>query len=84
MLLAVEVMSPGSVHEDTVSKPAQYAAAGIVHYWRFDPQDHASLHIYRLLPSLSTYVERDTVTGNQIARVTEPFPVEFAPADLLQ
>ncbi|HWG95200.1 MAG TPA: Uma2 family endonuclease, partial [Mycobacteriales bacterium] len=37
VLLAVEVMSPTSVTTDRVTKPAQYAAAGIPHYWRLEP-----------------------------------------------
>lgn len=34
VVLAVEVMSPGSVSNDRVAKPALYAAAGIPHVWR--------------------------------------------------
>ena len=37
VLLAVEVMSPSSVSTDRVAKPAQYAAAGIPHFWRVEP-----------------------------------------------
>lgn len=33
-LLAVEIVSESSVANDTVAKPAQYAAAGIPYYWR--------------------------------------------------
>jgi Uma2 family endonuclease len=33
-LLVVEVMSPGSVTTDQHDKPAEYAAAGITHFWR--------------------------------------------------
>lgn len=36
-LLAVEVMSPTSRGRDRVSRPAQYAAAGIPHFWRYEP-----------------------------------------------
>jgi Uma2 family endonuclease len=31
-----EVESPSSLTEDRVTKPAQYAAAGIRHYWRIE------------------------------------------------
>lgn len=37
VLLAVEVMSPSSIANDRVAKPAQYAAAGIPHFWRIEP-----------------------------------------------
>ena len=36
VLLAVEVMSPSSVANDRVTKPAQYAAAGIPYFWRLE------------------------------------------------
>src|SRR5260370_10661488 len=36
-VLVVEVMSPGSVTTDQTDKPAEYAAAGIASYWRFEP-----------------------------------------------
>jgi Uma2 family endonuclease len=38
--LVVEVMSPGSVTTDQTDKPAEYAAARILHYWRLE-QDPA-------------------------------------------
>lgn len=37
VLLAVEVMSPGSIATDRIAKPAQYAAAGIAYFWRIEP-----------------------------------------------
>lgn len=39
VLLAVEVVSPSSRTDDRLVKPAQYAAAGIAHYWRLEPAD---------------------------------------------
>jgi Uma2 family endonuclease len=36
VLLAVEVMSPSSVTDDRLTKPAQYARAGVPHYWRLE------------------------------------------------
>ena len=36
VLLAVEVVSAGSVTTDRVTKPAEYAQAGIPHFWRVD------------------------------------------------
>jgi Uma2 family endonuclease len=38
VLLAVEVMSPSSVANDRVAKPAQYAAAGIPYFWRIEQE----------------------------------------------
>lgn len=39
-LLVVEVMSPGSVTTDQTDKPAEYAAAGIRHFWRIENVDY--------------------------------------------
>jgi Uma2 family endonuclease len=33
VLLAVEIESPSSLTADRITKPAQYAALGIAHYW---------------------------------------------------
>jgi len=38
VLLAVEVVSPGSVTTDRITKPAQYAAAGIANFWRVETE----------------------------------------------
>jgi Uma2 family endonuclease len=35
-LLVVEVMSPDSVTTDQIDKPAEYAAFGILHFWRVE------------------------------------------------
>ncbi|MFF5174285.1 Uma2 family endonuclease [Micromonospora sp. NPDC000089] len=43
VLLAVEVVSPGTRRRDRLEKPADYADAGIPHYWRIE-QD--PLHVY--------------------------------------
>ena len=34
--LAIEVVAPDSVTADRLHKPAEYAAAGIAHYWRVE------------------------------------------------
>jgi Uma2 family endonuclease len=41
--LVVEVVSPGTRKRDRLEKPAEYAAAGIPHYWRIE---QGPLHIY--------------------------------------
>lgn len=38
VLLAVEIVSPGSRKQDRVLKPAVLAEAGIPHFWRIEPQ----------------------------------------------
>ncbi len=39
VLLAVEVISPGSRRADQVTKRSEYADAGLEHYWIVDPVD---------------------------------------------
>jgi Uma2 family endonuclease len=41
--LVVEVVSPGTTRRDGLEKPAEYAAAGIPHYWRIE---QGPLHIF--------------------------------------
>lgn len=78
VLLAVEVMSPASVSTDRVAKPAQYAAAGIPHFWRLE-LDPLLLVVHRLLEA--SY----EVTGRYDDEVvlTEPVEVSFRMATLL-
>lgn len=38
-LIVVEVLSPGTMNEDTVRKSTEYLAAGIGQYWLVDPQN---------------------------------------------
>jgi Uma2 family endonuclease len=77
VLLAVEVMSPSSVSNDRVSKPAQYAAAGIPHFWRLEPGP--VLCTYALAGSV--YRETGRFTGDVL--LEEPVPLRFDLAALL-
>ncbi|MEU3453786.1 Uma2 family endonuclease [Micromonospora sp. NPDC006766] len=43
VVLAVEVVSPGTRRRDRLEKPADYADAGIPHYWRIEQNP---LHVY--------------------------------------
>jgi Uma2 family endonuclease len=78
VLLAVEVMSRSSVTDDRLVKPAQYAAAGIPHYWRIEPA----------VPVLVTYAlagdaYRETGRHSDEVDLREPVAVRFRLADLL-
>lgn len=48
VLLAVEVVSPGSYTTDRKHKPIEYGEAGIPHYWRVEIKPHLEVHTYRL------------------------------------
>ena len=75
-VLVVEVMSPGSVTTDQTDKPAEYAAAGIRHYWRIehDPaQSILSVFCYRLDPATAAYASAGVHTGKMT--VTDPVSI---------
>jgi hypothetical protein len=56
VFLADEVMSPGSVTEDRITKPAVSARAGIPYYWRLESGDEGelALYVYRLAGDVYT------------------------------
>jgi Uma2 family endonuclease len=70
VLLAVEVLSPGSVRTDRVTKFAEYADAGIRHYWLLDLEAPA-LSAYRL--STGTY--ELLAEGRETVRLDASFPL---------
>lgn len=47
VVLAIEIVSPGSQKLDRVVKPAEYAKAGVPHYWRVE-RSPATVHKYTL------------------------------------
>ena len=78
LLLAVEVMSSSSLSTDRVTKPAQYAAAGIPHFWRLE-LDPLVLVIHRLVGA--AYEETARFSDDVV--VTEPVELAFHLAGLL-
>lgn len=78
VLLAVEVVSPGSVRMDRVAKPAQYAAGGIPHLWRVE-LDPLQLVTHELRGDV--YQETGRFSGD--VGVVQPVPLRFRLPDLL-
>lgn len=81
VLLVVEFMSPSSVTDDRVAKPAQYARAGIAHYWRVE-------QVPRTAPVMVTYVldgsdYRETGRFTDEVRIDDPVRLRFRLPDLL-
>ena len=72
VVLAVEVLSPGSRRLDRLVKRDEYADAGIPHYWIVDLDPPVSLVACHLAEEFG-YVDGGAVTG--VFRTTEPFPV---------
>jgi hypothetical protein len=72
-------MSPTSVSTDRVTKPAQYAAAGIRHCWRLEPVEPALLAY-----ALDGRVYRQTHAFSDRCSLEDPWRVTFTLADLLE
>lgn len=81
-LLAVEVLSDSSVERDTVTKPREYAAAGLDHYWTVDVRDARRAKIVVLRRDGDHLVEVTRAQGATALEVTEPFPIALRPVDL--
>jgi Uma2 family endonuclease len=73
VLIAVEVISPGSRRKDTLVKPMEYAEAGIPHYWVIDLEPPATLTAYVLADG--RYQEAQTVTDE--LTTLDPFPLHI-------
>lgn len=80
-LLAVEVLSASSVERDMFVKRRLYAHAGLEHYWVVDPLAPRVLAYRRDGDDMAVVAD---VTSEDVLALTEPFAVEFAPADLLR
>ena len=77
LILAVEVISPGSRRLDTIVKRDEYADAGIPHYWVVDPGepgDRIALTAHHLAGEFG-----DASAGPVVGTftTTEPFPVRI-------
>lgn len=72
--VAIEVVSPGSRRTDTVTKRAEYAEAGIEHYWIVDLGPPVTLTALRLAGP-SGYRESSAVTGTFTTNA--PFPLRL-------
>ncbi len=71
LLVAVEIVSPGTGRMDRVTKPAEYADAGIPHYWLIELDDPITLTAYTLVGDDYEIVAR---TSDTVA-LTEPAPI---------
>lgn len=80
-LLAVEVLSQSTRRIDQLLKRDRFAAAGVPSYWLVDP---AGPSVTVLELDHGTYREAQVAHGEELVRVTAPFPLEFRPVDLLQ
>lgn len=77
LVVAIEILSPGSVRVDRVLKNSEYADAGVPYYWLVDigeNGDRPQLTAHHLAGAFG-YVGAGSVVGSYTA--TEPFPVRI-------
>ncbi|MDT0185306.1 Uma2 family endonuclease [Microbacterium sp. ARD31] len=79
-LLAVEVLSPSTRLVDLNLKRARYEAAGCPSYWVVDPEA-PTITAWELRDGV--YAEVASVAGGEPFAAARPFPVTFAPRDLV-
>ncbi|WP_024806546.1 Uma2 family endonuclease [Nocardia sp. BMG51109] len=87
LLLAVEVVSPGSASErtDRVRKVHEYAALGIPQYWLVEQRPDVRVHRF-VLDGSSYKCEPIVAAGSEFradVKADTVFPVTFDPAELL-
>lgn len=68
VLLAIEIISPGSSTVDRIHKLAEYAQAGIPHYWLVDLKQPATLTAYNLVDGSYEIAAKST----ESVTLTEP------------
>ena len=76
--LVAEVVAPGSAHTDRVLKPAEYAAAGIPHYWRIE-QNPVHVYAYELGADGHYALVADSA---DLLEVERPFPIRLPIAEI--
>ncbi|HKD97634.1 MAG TPA: Uma2 family endonuclease [Micromonosporaceae bacterium] len=75
VLLVVEIVSPGSLTMDRVTKPALYGAAGIPLYWRIETEDGVAVTTYEL--DVDSGVYRATGEHRDTIRVARPWQIDI-------
>ena len=77
VVLAVEIVSAGTMRRDRLEKPAEYAAAGVRHYWRIE-QDPVHVFAYDLVDGAYRLV----ADSNVELVLTEPFTITLPIRDI--
>ena len=77
--LVVEIVSPGSVTNDRITKPVEYARAGIESYWRIENPTTLIAHALEG----SSYREVGSWTVGETAHVNVPIPITVRIDDLV-
>jgi len=80
VVVLVEILSPSTKRMDRLLKPGLAAEAKIPYLWIVEPEGPV-VTAYEL--DGSDYQQSVTATGDQHISLTEPFPVDFSPSELL-
>lgn len=76
VLIAIEIVSPESRERDRTTKPMKYAAAGIPHFWRIEPEETGpAIHVYELDGTASPRYVPTTVARERL-KLDVPFPID--------
>lgn len=81
VVMAVEIVSPGSIAADRAIKPPLYAAAGIEHYLRIELGTPGPSSVACRLRR-GCYAQVTSSRPGELLRLAEPFPIELDLADL--
>jgi Uma2 family endonuclease len=76
VLVAIEVVSPGSRRTDTVTKRSEYAEAGIEHYWIVELGPPVTLEALHLAGEFG-YQESPAITGTFTTSVPVPLRLDL-------
>lgn len=79
VVLAVEVVSPGSTRMDRIRKPGLYASAGIRFFWRVETKGGLIVHTHQLTPQ-GFYQKTGEFGG--VIDIGEPWPIKIPIAQL--
>lgn len=81
-VLVVEVVSPHTQTVDRLHKPAEFAAAGVQHYWRVEVRPAVEIHTHQLGPQGTYAFTGKFVEGDVVAAPGLPW-AKVAVAQLL-
>lgn len=82
VILAIEIVSPGSRSTDHVMKLHEYAKAGIEHYWIVDPDAPSSDRFLAYRLGDGRYRQVAVLDGDTV-RVIDPLTMEFGLESLI-
>ncbi|GHC69881.1 hypothetical protein GCM10007079_00820 [Nocardiopsis terrae] len=77
VLIAVEIVSEESQDRDRTTKPLKYAAAGIPHFWRIEPEENGpAVHVFELDGLRDPRYVPITIARERL-KLDVPFPVDI-------